>query len=295
MENSITSNISVSCTELYKSTRPTRQNQIILRDNSISLPQKRTFQGKTEEGYVQVNKVGTFPKESIGWHTTDASRKIQEPISVLFAGSGYWIRGCEVTRQGSEICSIEMVIAGDAWYTQEGKNYHLDPGQIFFLHPNMNHSYGVGPSGFLFKRFINVGGVYLKPILNALNLIDCNLISPKSPSEVKQLLKKIKTLTNTPSEKHRRKVGASLYELLLLLSESKHRSKYPQRLNQAMEYLQNSTHQKWDRNKLCDIAGVSATVLHRLFSQHLHTTPLKYFMKIKMRETRKYFLLFINQ
>ncbi len=284
MENSVRSNIARLQSQLSESTHPSARVRSALRDNSLSLPNPRVFRGETGEGELVVSKVGPFPKESVGWPAAVAPNETRGPISVLFAGSGLWIRGCEVSRRGSRISSIEMITAGDARYTQEGKTYLLRPGQVFLLHAGLNHSYGVGPSGYLLKRFVNIGGQLLEPLIRALGLRDCDLISPRFPNEVENLLKTIKKLTLIRSPRHHTKVGTALYELLLLLSESGDRPEYPRELRRAMEYLQKSMHRKWSRTELCDAVGVSPTALHRLFSTYLHTTPLRYSMDLKIKE-----------
>ncbi len=284
MENSVRSNIARLQSDLFGSFHLSAGARAALGDESVVLPNSRVFRGTTAEGDIAVTKVGPFPRESFGWRAAVVPDITREPISVLFAGSGCWIRGCEVSRRGSRICSIEMVTAGDAWYMQEGKRFLLRPGQVFLLHPGLNHSYGVGPSGYLYKRFVNVGGRLLEPLLASLGLHDCDLLSPKLPGEAQRQLKRIKELTLARGSRHRRKTGAALYELLLLLSEFGDTTDYPRELRQAMECLQNDTRRQWSRDDLCAAVGVNPTALHRLFSRHLQTTPLKYCMDLKIRE-----------
>ncbi len=205
-----------------------------------------------------------------------------QPLHVNAAGYSAWLMGQSFARRKSVIFAIEQVVAGNCEFEQNGKRYLLGPGEIFLLQKGGRHLYRVGPAGFLLKRFINISGGALEPMLSACGLAGRNVVSPARPREIERLLRSITALLRTKRENYLLEAGALAYRLLVGISLQGLSSSLSPPLRKVLELMDSSMPAPLDLAALALAVELSPGHLNRIFRQVLKMTPLHYYAQKKM-------------
>jgi AraC-like DNA-binding protein len=204
------------------------------------------------------------------------------PLMIRYAGAARWPEGMEVVRNESDLFAIEYVCAGNAVLVQENKQYVINKGSVFLLREQVDHVYGVGPAGILFKRFVTIDGYDLDNLLRYLRLRDKDYIVPAEPWRINALLKRCMTLLSKPPAFGLDiELSTIAYQLLLVLSMST-RTSYPDKIERVLELMHENLHKSLTRKELADHINTSTVHLNRIFAEHLHRSPMSYFMDLKM-------------
>jgi AraC-like DNA-binding protein len=228
-------------------------------------------------------------KEAMKWEKIFIRHPIQKsqelnPLMIRYAGCAYWMHGCIVDRKQSDLFAVEYVCAGDAFLIQDDKKYIIKKGETYLLRKNTNHSYTVGPSGILLKRYVVIDGIGLDNLLHLLNLWNKDHIILKEPKKFEKLMKQFtEYLSHTPSDESEMeiKLSSMAYELLLVLSKSI-QSQFPSLVEKALEFMQMNLGQPLTLKQIAGHVGKSIPQFNRIFSFYLNCTPISYFLKQKM-------------
>jgi AraC-like DNA-binding protein len=204
------------------------------------------------------------------------------PLMVNYAGYSRCLNGWRNYRKKSDIYAIEYVCSGEAFLIQDGKEHIIRKGEIFLLRKDAEHTYGVGPAGFLLKRFIAIDGLELENLLRFLNLWGKDVIVPKEPGTIEKLLKQFtKSLSDTTTENMDMQFSSMIYRVLMVLYQSLE-SSTPPIIEKAIEYIQNNLNSTLSRKDISTHVGISMTHLNKIFFQHFECSPMKYFVKRKL-------------
>jgi AraC-like DNA-binding protein len=200
-------------------------------------------------------------------------------------GYSRWAQDFFFERHRSEIFAIEFVTSGNALFDQNGKRYLIEPGGIFFLRKESRHIYRVGPAGFLHKRFLQLEGSVLEPLLRSLGLWERDELRPDSPLEVARQFKKIGNLFEEKKSGYTLEGSAAAYHLLLELGKES-AAHYPPSIRDALEHMQRNLSSGLESSELLRVSGLSQTHFNRLFRKHLGVSAMKYYQNHKMALAR---------
>lgn len=206
------------------------------------------------------------------------------PLLVRMAGYGRWLQGESYARERCTDFFIEYVQAGNVRLVQENKDYLIEAGEAYLLRKGVSHCYSTGPAGLVLKRFVQVAGSGLDHYLQALGLWDRDVIRLSNPRAFAQLMKQVTTTLAQPAPEDDMQTKIHLsclaYQLLLELSLSI-QSPLPALIEEALVFMNQNLHRSLSRQEICDHLGISMPYFNRLFSYHMHCTPVAYFLRQK--------------
>ena len=206
------------------------------------------------------------------------------PLLLKMAGYGRWEKEETFSRVKSTDFFVEYVAHGNVHLVQDKKEYIIQPGEVYLLRKGATHTYSVGPSGQLLKRFVQIGGTNMEHHIQLLGLWEQDRIRPQDPQKIERLLKRVtKLLANAPGDENLElhvQLSCLAYEILLELSLSL-KSSVPILIENALTFMHENLHRSLSRQDICQHLGVSMPYFNRLFSYHMNCTPVAYFLRQK--------------
>ncbi len=203
------------------------------------------------------------------------------PLQVVGCLLSRWGGGVVVERSCSNIFGIELITAGNAVFIQNGRQYLVNPGQVFILRKNCAHLYRTGPAGFLHKRCLVLEGPILEPLLYAANLAECDYVVLAAGSPVPHLLRTIHRLLGKKDTGLLSEVSQLAYRLVIELGKVS-RPQYPLPVHVALDFMQNNLSRPLTSDQIAKKTGLSPTHFNRLFKKYLQLSPVAFFIRKKM-------------
>jgi AraC-like DNA-binding protein len=204
-------------------------------------------------------------------------------LMVRHAGNSIWRRGAVIARKNSDLCGIELVTAGNLHFIQDGKEYIVEPGQVFIKRRGGNHLYEPGPAGFVHKRFVRFDGPIIETITGELGIERCDVCRLSHPRDFASLQKRAISLIREQPPGYATLLSLLAFEILLFIAQDIAGSSYPPSLSASLEYMRHNLHNKISVSELSRFAGVSVTQFFRLFKRHIGESPLTYFNTMKIK------------
>ncbi len=235
------------------------------------------------------------------------------PLSVYVAGTSQWTRGVAVQRyiEGENYIEqvliegtladqrksrydqdapaflvVEQVSAGDAIFTQGGREYPVNVGDVYLFSKQGAHQYETGPSGVLKKQFVHIVGPALPSLMRLLELDRRDTIKVENPNAVARALRRAFELLARTDPDWLERLSAAAYELLVLLGKNL-TPRHPPALTSAISFLELNLNRQLTLADLCHHTKLSSTHLNRLFKQYVGVAPLKYFAAQKLAWSQK--------
>lgn len=185
-------------------------------------------------------------------------------------------------RENSEVFSIEMVIEGEMYFCQDGKDYLVNPGEVFLVHRERDNEFSTGPSGHCKRLACSLSGGALNALLHSCGLIERNMIRPVNTEKLEKLIRGSMTELKNKGTGFRVRASLLAYELLLELAAEFQSGGHSGLIARARELMEHHLSQRLSLRRLASLLGVSPTTLHREFQEHLKTSPILYFINLKM-------------
>ena len=204
-------------------------------------------------------------------------------LVVRHAGNSIWRKDAQIARKNSDVFGIELITAGNLRFVQNGKEYIVEPGNIFIKKRGGNHLYEPGPAGFVHKRFIRLDGPIIESITGELRLDELDVCSLMHPHQFAELHKRAIMLTRNQPEGYVMQLSLLAFEILLFVSKDVTGSRYPPALYASIDYLRRNLHRKIAISDLSRSVGISETQLFRLYKTYLKESPLAYFNNMKIK------------
>ena len=199
------------------------------------------------------------------------------------AGNSIWRRGAQIARKKSDLFGIELITAGNLRFIQDGKEYIVEPGNIFIKKRGGNHLYEPGPAGFVHKRFVRLDGPIIETITGELGIEQLDVCRLSHPHEFAVLQKRAITLTRDQPPDYVKLLSLLAFEILLFVTQDVKGSRYPAVLYASIDFMRRNLHRKIHISELSHTLGVSDTQLFRLFGTYLKDSPLSYFNAMKIK------------
>jgi len=207
------------------------------------------------------------------------------PLRVVSAGNAMWAGSHRLSRNNSDLFGIEMITEGDSIFTQNGREYLVKAGEVYFLRRGCAHEYKVGPSGFLHKRYCVIEGGGLEPLLRAMNLFECDYVKPFPPATVSDILKRMNIALKQKLSGFTADLSFLAYRLLLELGRNL-TVQYPEPVRAAVEFMQQNLHRSLECDRIRERSGLSTTHFNRLFHQFTGVSPMQFFISQRIAWAR---------
>ncbi len=225
---------------------------------------------------------GIYPLHSFKHNTTFDEYL---PLTVYAGGGDKWHCQCIRSRHNSQIFAVEYVVDGVFIFTHNGVAHRCEKGDIFIVHLGADCSMRC-ETEYADKKMIRLDGAALKSMISSCGLDDVAVIRSADRSEIERCFDEIIDLCGAefPGLHHRLSILA--YNLLIELGKQAERAALPPALQRGIEFIRSHIHRELFLDELVAYSGVSQATLHRLFVKHLNSSPMNYFMELKMNEAK---------
>jgi AraC family transcriptional regulator, arabinose operon regulatory protein len=207
------------------------------------------------------------------------------PIFVTTSGSGYWGPERFFQRHHSEITGLELAVAGDVAFTQNGREYMIRPGDVYLLRKGAQHLYKTGPSGYIVKRYLTLEGPVLDQVIQSVGLQSYDVVRPANIQAVRRCFKRINTLLDDKPPSFAISASASAFELLMELGRSV-QPQLPAPVRLSLEFMQRNLNKNLESADFARAARLSVTHFNRQFRAHIGSSPKAYFNHRRMEWAR---------
>ena len=210
------------------------------------------------------------------------------PITVPGASRSHWGEGNYYRREHSNSFWVEAVVAGDIVFTQDSRIYQVKSGQIFLPHIGTNHLFRTGPAGYVLKRGMMISGRMLESLLFHTGLDKTDWIKPRRREDFMRVIgyfKACDALLKSREPGFMYDLGMIACRLLMELGLQSRRA-YPEPVERALDYIHKHSFEHISDSDIARAACISIPHLHRLFKQHMSTTPCAYVAHMKMEQAK---------
>lgn len=214
------------------------------------------------------------------------------PLIVDAGGDDLWHRNCSRHRHNSRIFAIEYVVDGVFIFTHNGTSYRCEKGDIFLVHLGADCSMCC-ETEFASKKMIRICGPVLKSLISSCQLEDVPVIRTSDRSEIDRCFDEILALTGTETPGLHHKLCLLAYTLIIELAKQAEIAAFPLPLQRGLEFIRSHVRSELFLDDLVAYSGVSQATLHRIFVKYLKTSPMNYYLELKMDEAKS--MLLSNQ
>jgi AraC-like DNA-binding protein len=205
------------------------------------------------------------------------------PLIPTMSGYSWWKKEDSFSRVNSETFSVELVVAGDARYVQNKREYIVEPGQVFLVHKGKNNEFTTGPAGFLHKRMVIMEGVMLAIVLRSLGLLDADVVTCKNPLHLIAQIKRLNRAMSNQGPGSSWELSLQAYGILLEVGQSIQQSSYPPEISKALTYMSLNINRNLSLEEISRASGVSMYHFSRMFHKSMNAPPMTFFFQQKMQ------------
>ncbi len=233
------------------------------------------------------------------WHTPYEQDNVREyyydldhnvgnylPIRVRYVHEEHCFEQYYRKREHAEVFSIELVLEGSMFFSQEGRDYRVMPGEVFLVHLDRQNEFTTGPEKHCHRLACILSGKSLNNLLHTTGLYECDVIKLKSDSNVESLMRSCFDEFKHVRPKYRLRASELAYQILLELSHCHNLSETPELIERAVEIMEHHLSKRLTLNQLAKLLGSSRSSLTRLFYRHFQVTPINYFIHLKMEAAK---------
>jgi YesN/AraC family two-component response regulator len=208
------------------------------------------------------------------------------PLHLDFVNDEHCFEKYYRRRKAAELFSIELVLEGSMIFVQDGKKYHVKEKSLFLIHYDHDCEFTTGPEKHCHRLACSIGGHELNSLLNTTKLIEHDVIKLGNFTKVKDIILKCKDELKEKKTGFRRRGSVLSYELLLALEENLQQINTPRLLTKAVDLMEHHLSQPLTLKKMATALNSAPTSLNRLFKNHFGTSPIDYFINLKMKAAK---------
>lgn len=215
------------------------------------------------------------------------------PLKLLAVGDDDWIKGCYRYRINSNVFSLEFVRKGSMNFVQNGKTYNVKADELFIIQFGSNIEMSTGPEIYCMKKTMNISGSLLPGLLSVSGLDKIDFIKPSRPEFLAGLFDDAYNECKSGKRDAFQNSSAIAYRVLVELAKDISAGNYPDKLNKALEFMENSLGRNISLSDICRKTLSSPATLNRLFKKFFDKSPVDYFIQKKIEAAKN--LLSISQ
>ncbi len=192
---------------------------------------------------------------------------------------GSWWR----ERHNYHSLTLELMLAGELQYKQNGQSIIVRKGDLYFSHPGNTVKTHSSKCEYARQLQLVISGQQLPSLLQSLELRQTYLLPGGNGETIAGYFNAIGDLLLGKTSAML--ASSKTYELLAWLANEKdtlEQSQLPPVLTRAVRIMSNELSRGHTIADIAKLAGTSQTTLARLFRQHCQTTPQAYFTTLKM-------------
>jgi AraC-like DNA-binding protein len=208
------------------------------------------------------------------------------PLQLFACGDDTWCDGCLRRRFNTPIFSIELVTGGVFEFTQHGRAYQVPARSVFLVQPGADNIMRLASGEIGTKLAMQITGALLPTILRTTGLNRVDVLQPANLAWLLEQYQKAKSLLEATPPGFVRESSSIAYAMIVELARSAGRARLPIVVRQAVELMEQNIGARLTIGDLCERLRVSKATLHRLFTKHMGTPPLDYFIGLKMDVAR---------
>lgn len=232
---------------------------------------------------------GSYPLHSFKHNTTPNA---YIPLTVSAGGDDKWHRNCIRHRHRSRIFAIEYVVDGVFIFTHNKVSYRCEKGDIFLVHLESDCSMCC-ETVFASKKMICLEGPILKALVSSIGLENVSVIRGGDRTEIDRCFDGILALCGTETPGMHHQLSLLSYNLLIELAKQVECADLPPPLLRGIDFIRSHIRSELFLDDLVAYSGVSQATLHRIFIKYLKTSPMNYYLELKMNEAKS--MLLSNQ
>jgi len=208
--------------------------------------------------------------------------EVCQPLWVEFVHEEHCFDKYYRRREKSEVFSIEFVLEGSMFFTQDDHEYRVMPGEVFLVHLDRDNEFYTGPEKHCHRLACSIKGRSLNSILQATGIYEKNVIKLRDSKTLERLMRDCLVTLKERHPGFRQSASVLAYQMLLELESNIVRSKRPELLVRAIEVMDNHLSQRLSLPELAEKIGSSRSSLNRLFQTHFQQSPIDFFIQLKM-------------
>lgn len=204
------------------------------------------------------------------------------PVIIRNCGTSCWSEDAAIIRNDSRIFAVEIVTDGNLTFVQNGKEYLINPGMVFFIQRGANQIYSTGPAGFVNKLYIGFAGSIIDVVMADLGLNNIDICRLSNTKEIGRYVRRAYTLLAQTETDSFHELSRLAFKTLLLLSRSIEKPACPQQILAAVNYMHSNLSSKISMEDLYHASGLGKSNFFRLWKEHIKNSPVHYLNKIRM-------------
>ena len=178
------------------------------------------------------------------------------PIMVLLSGWSLWQGEYRVAKPKNKEFGLGMILSGSARIYQDAQEVTVNAGDLYLRIPGRSFLMTEGPTGWLIKRFISLGGSLVADLFSDRRLAGKTVISGNPNLAFEEKFRRIHVTAMARKEGFQDQLSVAAYELLLSAGKAVG-SYYPYAVAKALEYIEQNRHQEIALSRMSDYTGVS--------------------------------------
>ncbi len=222
----------------------------------------------------------------VWWSAVAPPRSSGLPLFITCCGCTRWVGERSYSRKNSESTVLELILAGNATYQEDGESCLAEPGDLLILRQSRSHSYVTGPAGFVHKRYLNLDGSAVDDMLICANLEHRTQLTLRAPDRVETLMRRAGQLLRERPTDWEMETTCLAYRILVEVGQSS-KPKYPHAVAEALDFMLTHRTEKIHLADLTRLTGMSEAHFCRMFKQHVGRPPLQYFRHLKLDEAKR--------
>ena len=189
-------------------------------------------------------------------------------------------------RKSSEVFSIELVLEGSMLFVQNEKKYRVTEGHVFFVHHDHDNEFTTGPEKHCHRLACSFSGPELNSLLYTTKLIEHDVIKLNNLATVEKTMRECFNEMKEKEPGFRRRASSLGYRLLLELEENLEQINTSDLLLRAVDLMEHHLSQHLSLKKLAKALNSAPTSLNRVFQQHFNTSPINYFISLRIEAAK---------
>ena len=189
-------------------------------------------------------------------------------------------------RESSEVFSIELVLEGSMLFIQNEKKYRVTDGHVFLVHHDHDNEFTTGPEKHCHRLACSFSGPELNSLLHTTKLIEHDVIKLNNLGVVEKTMRECFRELKEKQPGFRRRASILGYRLLLELEENLEQINTSDLLLRAVDLMEHHLSQHLSLKKLAKALNSAPTSLNRVFQQHFNTSPINYFISLRIEAAK---------
>ncbi len=199
----------------------------------------------------------------------------QPPLVVQAALYSRWGPGDGFAFQKKMHTSLNLITAGDARFSQNGRTGIVHTGELFLAHQGQSQQLSTGNAGYLHKRSLVIDGWMVTPLLERLGLTGVDVVRPANPVYVVNLLRRSLSCIKDKKDGFAQQTSLLLYEILMELGRSI-AHEHPPSVLHAISFVQKNIAREITLEAIAASVNLSVRQCCRLFQASMGCSLMQF-------------------